>query len=679
MKRLLVGSLLTLVGLFPAHAQNEDLSVLVDAGDNMALITAIQNANTGAGPSLIFIRPSASGDLTFTFSMPFEGGESALPAVNTNRRISIFPFDSQGARISFVRDSNASQFRLFDVQDGELEIERFNIESFSVDGDGGAVAVSGDARLTLRSTNFRNNFASGAGGAISVTGNAALFSQGRSFSPSSGPVEFFGNRAGNLGGAVSITGNATGTIRSNIFADNAAGVFGCDINVQSASSANFGRTLILADSSFAADCDNVLIENPRGQLLVRNNTFGGRGDVLDTTDTVVFFANLFGVTPTSKKQNPKAICNDFGVGTVVSNGFNIEATDSCSLTDPTDRVNVDPGLADPDSNGVIALTPTSPAIDGGASQITNPVDGKFGLPCGYRDARGLGRPQDANLDGIYECDSGNYEVQGGPDIGPAQSGAYFDPSRNGEGAFVEMIGGDQAFVAEFTYETDGSGPAWFVGIGNVVNNSIVVDEVLQPTGGTFGASFDPDAIVRPAIGAMSMVFSNCSAANSTPGKQLFESNSDTAFSDLLVDAARLSTIVDCQNGAGPRSGRSGSFFDAERSGEGIFVQWLNDGQVIVIWYTFDPQGNQFWTISGTATVNGASVTADMLYPASVTSFGEAFDADEIDLQPWGTVTLQYNPGCDSMTFSYASTVPGFGSGSYEYTRLTSLAGTTCDL
>ncbi len=198
-------------------------------------------------------------------------------------------------------------------------------------------------------------------------------------------------------------------------------------------------------------------------------------------------------------------------------------------------------------------------------------------------------------------------------------------------------------------------------------------------GGVFGAAYDPDLVDRQFIGAMSLVFSNCASGAGAPGRQLYQSETGAEFGDLLVDAFRLSTVVDCQGNSSPQAGRSGSFFDPARDGEGIFVQWLTNGQVIVIWYTFDPQGNQFWTISGDVSIDGNTVTANMLYPAASTRFGAQFNADDIDLQPFGTVTLQYMPGCNSMTFSYNSTVAGFGAGSYNYSRLTSLTGTTCDL
>ena len=209
MKRLL----LMLILLMPAilMAQSNELAVVVDAGDNQALIAAIENANNGTGPDLIFIRTVQGSNNTFTFTMPYMNTDSALPPITD--RIEIFPIDSLMSRITFERDINAPQFRLANVMDGgDFGLGVFNVESFSITGDGGAIAASGTSSVTLRGTNFRDNFASGSGGAISMMGNSRLFARGTGRLSARGPAEFRGNRAGNLGGSISITGMAVANI-----------------------------------------------------------------------------------------------------------------------------------------------------------------------------------------------------------------------------------------------------------------------------------------------------------------------------------------------------------------------------------------------------------------------------------------------------------------------------------
>ena len=139
---------------------------------------------------------------------------------------------------------------------------------------------------------------------------------------------------------------------------------------------------------------------------------------------------------------------------------------------------------------------------------------------------------------------------------------------------------------------------------------------------------------------------------------------------------RLTQVLPCSGAAPANSGRSGSFYSPSRAYEGIFVEFLDDGRVLLIWYTWDPQGRQFWTISDAVTVVGNRVTANMIYPAQPTRFGSNFNASQIVYASWGTVTLTYT-SCDNVTFQYDSTVAGFGSGTYQYARLTRPRGTVC--
>ena len=131
------------------------------------------------------------------------------------------------------------------------------------------------------------------------------------------------------------------------------------------------------------------------------------------------------------------------------------------------------------------------------------------LPCGYRDLTGLGTPQDGNGDGIFECDTGAIEAQGSGSIEAGHSAAFFNLARNGEGQYVELINENLAVVYTFTHRPDASGSAWFIGVGNIVENSIVIDELLRPIGTSFGDQFDTGSIDNLDLGGQSMVFNDC--------------------------------------------------------------------------------------------------------------------------------------------------------------------------
>ena len=248
------------------------------------------------------------------------------------------------------------------------------------------------------------------------------------------------------------------------------------------------------------------------------------------------------------------------------------------------------------------------------------------------------------------------------------------PIAHGEGQYVEILDGNRAVIYTFTYRPDGSGPAWFIAIANVIGNSLVADEVLRPVGATFGDGFDADAIWLTPWGGMSMVFHDCEAT-ALPGSVAYSGSPGLGYMPLLTRAQRLSHVAGCGGPASPNAGLSGSFFDAARNGEGVIVEWLPDGRVLAIVFTYDLEGNQMW-LFGSGVPDGMKVTIDALYPTASPTWGEDFDADDLTLSPWGTLMLEYSD-CDHLTFSYDSTVQGYGSGERSYARLSKLAGTQC--
>lgn len=644
----------------------QSVVVRVKAGDNQALIDAIISANKNSNQTIILLEPGVNGDTSFDFTMPFEGSDNALPVITSDIKIS---GGNSNQTYNFI-GVQSSNFRLFGVEGtGKLRIEdQITIESFGFNGNGGAISVSDNAFLKIDNIKFFNNFATGNGGAISLSGSAGI----RSFR-----CTFDENRSSNLGGALSITSTGTNNIYQSIFENNNAVVFGCDINYSSSS--NDG-SLEIFYNTFVADCKNVLIENPNGKLRISSNTFAGKGDLLDTTSAVSLISNVIDVEPDTKQSLDKA-CNTFGIGVITSLGYNVDSSNSCNLTHETDLLNTDPLLNLPDINGIITLQSSSPAIDTGANTYLENNNGFDFLPCGYKDSRGLGRPQDANGDGVFECDRGSYEVQGGVDLSHAQSGLYFDMDRSGEGIIVEMLGSGSALVTMFTYHPNKTDLMWFIGVGDVVGNSIVIDTLQRTSGGVFGSAFNADDIVRTDIGGMSIVFPNCES-QSNPGRLTFEAGFEFAneLENMLVKNSRLSRLLNCnQSQPNAQSGRSGAFFDPARSGEGIFVQVLDNGNAVVIFYTYTPDGKQFWSISSDVQIDGNTLTANMLYPASTTGFGSQFNPDEVNLQPWGTLILEYQAGCSNINVNYNSVVNGYGSGTLSYQRLTQPAGTTCDL
>ena len=645
---------------------------------------------------------------------------SALPPVFgtvTLARASHYP-DTSNARL--LGGGMSSDFRLVEVANGgTLLLRQVELIGFSSAANGGCIAVNQGGEIRLDFSIFRECRSGGDGGAIYADGAqvhafavefynnmamrggalAALGSQsaitanyfegqsavegGAIFSDQSLSLRvshFIQNQASSRGGALSLRGMAE--VEETTFFENVADVAGCDLNVVLGGA---GEQVTLRGNSLEGDgCLTQRIENPSGLMRQLHNTIyalpGAR--VLNSTAEVEFLGNLIVVGGSSSdrqasKSSTKTLCADFGSGAFQSLGANVATDDSCAFTHPNDLITSAPGLLAPDANGIRGLSPDSVAVDRGPFGLVflpTASGVEAVLPCGYRDVRGLGRPQDGDGDGVFRCDSGAVEVQGGPDIGSAQTAAYYDTSRSGEGVFVDLIGGGLATVSVFTYGPNG-GMAWFTGLGQVVGNSVVVDDLDLTSGGRFGAAFDADAITRQRVGGLSLVFPDCEAGE-RPGRLTFDPEPGHDFEPLAVQAQRLTRVVPCAGAPGPFAGLSGGWYAPDRSGEGVFLQFQPDGSVVVVLYSYTPQGELFWAIAGETAFDGTTLTASMLYPAGTTRFGSLFNASEVDLRPWGTLTMRFT-GCGSADFSWSSVVPGYGSGDLAYVRLTQPSGTAC--
>ncbi len=169
------------------------------------------------------------------------------------------------------------------------------------------------------------------------------------------------------------------------------------------------------------------------------------------------------------------------------------------------------------------------------------------------------------------------------------SGAFKNPLRTGEGSYIEILGDDRALVYTFSYRPDGTGPAWFLGVGDIVGDSIVIEDLLRPTGARFGSGFNSEDIDFSPAGAMSISFPDCKAAGNG-GSVVYSGSPSLGYESLLTRAVRISQITGCGELAANNAGLSGSFKDAARNGEGIVVEWLTNGQVLVIFFTYDLDG-----------------------------------------------------------------------------------------
>jgi len=327
------------------------------------------------------------------------------------------------------------------------------------------------------------------------------------------------------------------------------------------------------------------------------------------------------------------------------------------------------GLADPDSNSRLAVVTrdlTGHALDADPGSVADYVDGAW---TGYDNRN----PDLVDVGGTDRSLSVPLTLDDPPDpltIRPGHSALWFNPDRSGEGWVLEILPDGQALGYWFTYDEDGN-PRWLIGQGPIVGNEIQFNDLLAPVGGRFGPDFDPDEVDRVRVGSARLVLADCDSG-------WFEY--DAYGQSQTIDLVRLSRTqgLDCPDSLPPEhahAGQSGTWFDPAHDGEGYTVQWLDDNQVLVMWFSYDPQGNQYWMLGMGTLVDGKIILPEVLATRGA-RFGQAFDPEAVERFEWGAIEMDL--GCQSGSADYQSVLPEFGNGSFELDRLTFLAGLECE-
>lgn len=142
---------------------------------------------------------------------------------------------------------------------------------------------------------------------------------------------------------------------------------------------------------------------------------------------------------------------------------------------------------------------------------------------------------------------------------------------------------------------------------------------------------------------------------------------DVLFQDLsgqLVEMVPAPLVADGEF--------SGSWFDPATAGEGFNIEALQDGRVLVYWYTYTGDGGQRWFV-GEARREGLSLIVDELLVTEGGLFGPMFDPEAVERTPAGTLRIDF-AGCNSGTATF--TVDGV-EGSLDIIRLTRSDGRSC--
>ncbi|MFT5139011.1 MAG: cytochrome c peroxidase [Lysobacterales bacterium] len=253
------------------------------------------------------------------------------------------------------------------------------------------------------------------------------------------------------------------------------------------------------------------------------------------------------------------------------------------------------------------------------------------------------------------------------------SGSWVDSTRGGEGWIIEVIDDASAVIFWFTFDENGD-RTWLVGIAQRDGNTLSANMLLAD-GPVFGAGFDQANVTYQDWGTLAITFTSCRTS------ELQYASNLPAFGSGSLSPERLVGIdgLDCaqpSNAASNRfSGWSGSWIDLEHGGEGWIIEVIDEDTAVIFWFTFDENGDRVWLI-GVADPNGQTLAADMLL-ASGPVFGAGFNQNDVSYTSWGTLEITFDD-CGTASAVYASTVGGYGSGTMQPNRLTSLAGLDCN-
>jgi len=121
-----------------------------------------------------------------------------------------------------------------------------------------------------------------------------------------------------------------------------------------------------------------------------------------------------------------------------------------------------------------------------------------------------------------------------------RSGAWYDPSHDGEGWMLETLPDGRIVVYWFTYDDEGR-QAWMLGVARIEGRTVWIDDLLITRGAHFGDAFRTEDVVKESWGSFGFLFENCVDA------RMRYASTDARFGEGTLNPRHLAQLAatDC--------------------------------------------------------------------------------------------------------------------------------------
>ncbi len=251
------------------------------------------------------------------------------------------------------------------------------------------------------------------------------------------------------------------------------------------------------------------------------------------------------------------------------------------------------------------------------------------------------------------------------------NGLWYNASEDGHGLQVQeiVIAGQPHVLASWYVFNDGQ-PIWLIGTGPISDSQAVLSMTIT-TGPDFGENYNSDDLVINDWGSLILTLSNNSL-------QVDWDGTPSGFSQGSITMERLAEIkaVDPTT-SGLNSCHSGAWYNAAEDGHGYLVQvtQINEApHMVLTWYTYQNMEQVWLTAAGEINDKKAILQA---YSASGGNFPPDFVANDVVLNPWGTIEFELINN-DQALVKWQPTQSGFAAGELAVSRLTAIDRYRCN-